>query len=136
MPRIASKSGFLFTTNGETAISGYSVGKRRIDRFMLEAARQEVAERGGDPEEVVIPEWRFHDLRRTMASGMARLGSAPHIIEAVLNHTGGTISGVAAVYNRYSYADEKHRGLEVWGQFVRNLVHVIPEGNVDWMRSS
>jgi hypothetical protein len=53
---------------------------------------------------------------------MARLGHAPHVVEAVLNHTGGTISGVAAVYNRYSYADEKRRALEVWGRFVTDLV--------------
>jgi hypothetical protein len=57
-----------------------------------------------------------------MASGMARLGHAPHVVEAVLNHTGGAISGVAAVYNRYSYADEKSRALAAWGLFVTDLV--------------
>ena len=50
-----------------------------------------------------IPHWTFHDLRRTAASGMARLGFAVHVIEAVLNHTGGEISGVTAVYNRHKY---------------------------------
>ena len=48
-------------------------------------------------------------MRRTAASGMAGLGIAPHVVEAVLNHRSGTIKGVAAVYNRYSYAAEKRR---------------------------
>jgi integrase len=122
LPRVAGRPGYLFTTSGETAISGYSNAKERLDKFMLAVAREEAAERGLDPDEIEIPEWRLHDLRRTMASGMARLGHAPHVVEAVLNHTGGTISGVAAVYNRYTYADEKCRALEVWGRFVVDLV--------------
>jgi integrase len=122
LPRIAGQ-GFLFTTNGETAVSGYSGAKERLDRLMLAAAREEAVERGCAPDEVEISEWRLHDLRRTVASGMARLGHPPHVVEAVLNHTGGTISGVAAVNNRYSYADEKIRALEAWGRFVRELVH-------------
>ena len=47
--------------------------------------------------------WRLHDLRRTMVSGMARLGVAPHIADKILNHASGTISGVAAVYQRHEF---------------------------------
>jgi integrase len=122
MPRVKSKAGFLFTTNGEVASSGYGVAKTRLDAFMLEIAREEAKERGENPETVTITPWRFHDLRRTLASGMARLGHPPHVVEAILNHVNGTISGVAAVYNRYSYADEKARALEVWGRYVTELV--------------
>jgi integrase len=122
LPRVAGRAGFLFTTAGEAAISGYSSAKERLDRFMLEVARKEAEERGQDPEHVEIPEWRLHDLRRTIASGMARLGHPPHAVEAILNHVNGTISGVAAVYNRYSYSDEKARALEDWGRFVTELV--------------
>ena len=49
----------------------------------------------------------LHDLRRTLATGMQRLGIPPHVTEAVLNHKSGTIKGVAAVYARHDYADEK-----------------------------
>ena len=56
--------------------------------------------------------WVFHDLRRTSASGMAGLGIPPHVVEAVLNHRSGTIRGVAAVYNRYTYAAEKRAALD------------------------
>ena len=66
---------------------------------------------GGAP----MPHWTMHDLRRTGASGMAGLGIAPHVVEAVLNHKGGSIKGVAAVYNRYSYATEKRAALDAWG---------------------
>ena len=44
-----------------------------------------------------------------------------HVVEAVLNHRSGTIRGVAAVYNRYSYADEKRRALDAWGSYVEEL---------------
>ena len=53
-----------------------------------------------------VTAWTIHDLRRTFATTLARLGTSPHIIEATLNHASGKISGVAAIYNRYSYLDE------------------------------
>jgi integrase len=126
LPRIAGRAGLLFTTSGEKAISGYSNAKERLDMVMLDIAREEAAERGLNPDEIEIPDWRLHDLRRTMASGMARLGHAPHVVEAVLNHTGGTISGVAAVYNRYTYADEKTRALNAWGSYLERLTAAVP----------
>jgi len=50
--------------------------------------------------------WTFHDLRRTFASNHARLGTPIHVIEKMLNHVSGSISGVAAIYNRYNYMPE------------------------------
>jgi hypothetical protein len=52
---------------------------------------------------------------------MARAGVAPHVVEKVLNHISGTISGVAAVYNRYGYDSEKRAALEQWGQALERL---------------
>jgi integrase len=66
--------------------------------------------------------WVFHDMRRTAASGMAALGIAPHVVEAVLNHRSGTIKGVAAVYNRYNYASEKRDALDKWAARVAEIV--------------
>jgi integrase len=71
--------------------------------------------------EASIPEWRLHDLRRTAASGMARLGQPVHVVEAVLNHKSGTIRGVAAVYNRYSYFAEKREALEKWADLLATM---------------
>jgi hypothetical protein len=60
-------------------------------------------------------------LRRTLASGLARFGQPVHVIEAVLNHRSGTISGVAAVYNRHAYLEEKRAALELWARHVLTL---------------
>ncbi len=66
--------------------------------------------------------WVLHDLRRTCATGMAELGVAPHIIEAVLNHVSGHKGGVAAgVYNRARYANEMRDALERWATHVASI---------------
>jgi integrase len=66
--------------------------------------------------------WRLHDIRRTVATRMADVGVQPHVIEAVLNHVSGHKAGVAAVYNRASYANEKRIALNLWGEHVAALV--------------
>jgi integrase len=66
--------------------------------------------------------WRLHDLRRTCVSGMARLGVAPHVADKVLNHQSGTISGVAAVYQRHEFLHERGVALEQWGAHVGKIV--------------
>ncbi|MBW9053487.1 tyrosine-type recombinase/integrase [Rhizobium mesosinicum] len=113
---------FLFTTTGKTPISGYSKAKKALDKEILKLAKKEAEERGEDPGTLPAWEpWTFHDLRRTAASGMARLGVAVHVLEAVLNHKSGSIKGVAAVYNRYDYADEKRQALAAWAELVRSI---------------
>ena len=91
-------------------LSGFSRAKRQLDTLSG------------------VADWRIHDLRRCTASGLARLQTPPHVIEAVLNHRSGTISGVAAVYNRYSYLEEKRQALEAWARHVTGLVaaNVVP----------
>src|ERR1700724_1632184 len=66
--------------------------------------------------------WRLHDLRRTCVSGMARLGVAPHVADKILNHQSGTISGVAAVYQRHEFLAEGEGALERWGAHVRKIL--------------
>jgi hypothetical protein len=73
-----------------------------------------------------IPEWILHDLRRTAATGMARLKFAPHVVDKILNHVSGTIRGVAAVYNRFEYLEERRRALDSWGRFVVELASPTP----------
>ena len=68
--------------------------------------------------------WRLHDLRRTCVSGMARLGVAPHVADKILNHQSGTISGVAAVYQRHEFLSERKEALVRWGNHVS---HVLSE---------
>ena len=65
--------------------------------------------------------WTIHDLRRTAATGMAELGVQPHVIERILAHSTGTISGVAARYNRAAYLAEMREALETWGSTLALL---------------
>ena len=64
----------------------------------------------------------MHDLRRTAASGMARLGVNLPVIEKVLNHVSGSFAGVAGVYNRHDFAGEKRAALDSWARYVIDLV--------------
>ncbi|MEQ9811581.1 MAG: tyrosine-type recombinase/integrase [Azospirillaceae bacterium] len=68
-----------------------------------------------------VTDWTFHDLRRTAASGMARLQTAPHVVEKILNHKSGTIKGVAAVYNRFDYMPQMKHALGLWARHVLSL---------------
>lgn len=70
--------------------------------------------------------WTPHDIRRTVATGMAGLGIAPHIVEAVLNHISGFRAGVAGVYNRAHYEPEKRRALDRWAEHLDAVVAQKP----------
>ena len=70
---------YVFTISTKAPLNDFLRGKRRLDALMR-------AEIPG------LPRWTLHDLRRTAASGMAGLGIAPHVVEAILNHRSGVIS--------------------------------------------
>jgi integrase len=69
-----------------------------------------------------IRSWTLHDLRRTFATRLADMGVAPHIIERLLNHSSGTISGVAATYNRARYLPEMKAAVELWEGHLERLI--------------
>jgi integrase len=121
LPHIGDAS-LIFTTTGKTPVSGFSRAKHRFDDAMLVAKRKELGKQKGD----AIPDWTLHDLRRTATTGMARLKIPPHVVDRILNHTSGTIRGVAAVYNRFAYLDERRAALEAWARYVDNLVAPAP----------
>jgi integrase len=119
--RIKGKAAYLFTTSGETPLQGFHKGRDHIAKQMEKLANE------GRAEPLVIPHWTFHDLRRTAATGMARLGIAVRVTEATLNHVSGTASGIVSVYQRHDYADEKRTALDAWARLVAELV----EGKAD-----
>jgi integrase len=91
---------FIFsTTNGTTPSSGFSKAKIKLDEL------------------TGISNWTFHDIRRSVATHMARAGVIQEHIERVLGHT---VGGVAGTYNRYSYLEEKRLALEIWGNSFLN----------------
>jgi integrase len=66
--------------------------------------------------------WTLHDLRRTVASGLQRLGVRLEVTEAVLNHRSGSTAGIVGVYQRHDYAVEKRDALQRWADHVDALV--------------
>jgi integrase len=112
-PRI-SGSEFVFSFDGKKPLAGDLI-KTRIDENL--------------PDD--MEEWRLHDLRRTFASGLARLGTPIHVVEKLLNHVGGSLSGIAGVYNRhYSYVDEQRSAVEAWGRCVEALAAGGPSSSI------
>ena len=78
-----------------------------------------------------VKDWRLHDLRRTVATGLQRLGVRLEVTEAVLNHVSGSRAGIVGVYQRHHWADEKRTALAAWGAHVAAIVEGREaEGNV------
>jgi len=69
-----------------------------------------------------VTDWTLHDLRRTVASGLQRLGVRLEVTEAVLNHRSGSTAGIVGVYQRHDYADEKRDALARWADHVDALI--------------
>jgi Arm DNA-binding domain/Phage integrase family len=112
IPKFAGDGpGFVFSVDGTRPVQSYSDAKGRIDKRLTELLGNNV-----EP-------WVLHDLRRTATTGMARLKIPPHIADKVLNHQHGTISGIAGIYNKFQYLDEREDALDVWGKFVEALVY-------------
>ena len=66
--------------------------------------------------------WRLHDLRRTVATGLQRLGVRLEVTEAALNHVSGSRAGIVGIYQRHDWADEKRTALTAWGAHVAAVV--------------
>ncbi len=83
-----------------------------------------------------VTDWRLHDLRRTLVTGMNEaLNIEPHVIEAVVNHQSGTAkAGVAGTYNRAQYMKQRRVALESWAQHIMGIVSGAAESNVVSLR--
>ena len=102
-PRLSETHVFPSRRSPERCFSGYSKCKARLDS------------------DAGITGWTLHDLRRTVATGLASLQVPPHVIEKLLNHSSGTFSGVAGVYNRFAYQKEMREALEQWEDHIKAL---------------
>ena len=94
----------MFTVDGERGIGAWSYAKRRLDAACG------------------VKGWVIHDLRRTLATGLQKLGVSLQVVETVLGHTSGSRAGIVGVYQRHDYAQEKAAALEAWGKHVMALV--------------
>ena len=102
LERADQRGALVFSLLGTKRFQHFTYAKRQLDQLSG------------------VTGWRLHDLRRTCVSGMARLRVAPHVADKILNHQSGTISGVAAVYQRHDFLTERQEALERWG------IHVTP----------
>jgi integrase len=96
----------------------------RSGKFVLNGKDQPFGDHSGAKERIAptFRPWTLHDLRRSFASGLQRLGVAPHIVELALNHRSGTFSGVAGIYQRHRYAKEVREAFELWSQYIEALL--------------
>ncbi len=96
--------GHLFGNDQGTTYNGWSNAKARIEKH------------------VEIPPWTIHDLRRTFSTIHASLGTPIHVTEKLLNHSSGTISGVAAVYNKHAYLEEMRAAVCTYEKHLAKIV--------------
>jgi integrase len=99
---------------------GWSKAKRALDKAIMDA-RVEAASPAGTKPAQLAP-WSVHDLRRTVATGLQRLGVRLEVTEAVLNHISGSRGGIAGVYQRHDWAAEKRAALDAWAAHVISIV--------------
>lgn len=111
------RKGFIFTTTGKTAISGFSKAKAALDREIAA-----VLAKGGAGELKALPAWVFHDLRRSFSTGAQSMGFAMEVVEACLNHVSGKRGGLASIYQLYEYQAEKTAVANAWGRHVEGLL--------------
>jgi integrase len=114
IPRSVSRD-FVFG-EGKGGFSGWSKAKAALDT------------------QLGLKPWRLHDLRRTASTRMADAGVPPHIIEAVINHVSGHKAGVAGVYNRSTYENEKRAALDALSNYAMVAVAKAKGGNVERLR--
>lgn len=105
LPRWNNGDCLITTTSGDRPVSGFSKAKQLLD--------EKIAERSKKEELAPLSGYTVHDIRRSVATHMARIGIPQEHIERVLGHV---VQGVAGTYNQYSYLDEKRAALEKWGK--------------------
>jgi hypothetical protein len=95
-----------------TPFAGWSKAKAALDKAAVDA-RAKAGAHAGTSSALLVP-WSVHDLRRTVATGLQRLGVRLEVTEAVLNHISGSRGGIAGVYQRHDWAGEKRAALDAW----------------------
>ncbi len=115
VPRIAGCS-YIFSTTGRGPINGWNKAKRRLDIFMEEELGR------------VLKPWRIHDLRRTCATTLAKIGIDLVVTEKLLNHSGAS-GGLVGIYQRYNYKDERRAALEAYERFLMRVLDETEAAN-------
>jgi integrase len=108
-----AKLALVFAREHATPISGWSKAKSALDTASG------------------VSGWWLHDLRRTLATGLQRLGVRLEVTEAVLNHLSGSRAGVVGIYQRHDWAEEKRAALDAWSAHLLTAAEGrLPAGKV------
>jgi len=116
--RLPRLNDLVFSNNGRRPVSGFATMKDGLDKT------------------TGVTDWTLHDIRRTVASGMQRLGIRLEVTEKVLNHRSGSFAGIVGVYQQDDYSVEKRQALDAWARLVTAIVTDKPADNVVALRSS
>lgn len=95
----------------ERGPSGFSKAVARIRAAMDKALERDAGEH-----------WTLHDIRRTVATGLQRVGVRFEVTEAVLNHVSGSKGGIAGVYQHHDWKEEKRAALDAWAVDLERIV--------------
>jgi len=101
--------------------SGWSKAKERLDKKILDDWTMEV-DNPDEKEKLKLAPWTLHDLRRTYATGLQRLGVRMEVIESLLNHVSGRKAGIVGVYQRHDYMPEMREAVALWERHLHNLL--------------
>ncbi len=122
LPRYADCQ-WMLTVRGATSFNNFGDAKAMLDKRIMAARRKAAEDSGGDPGKAVpMPDWRLHDVRRTVATAMQRAGARLEAVEHALGHVSGSRGGVVGVYQRYEFEDEARAAVEAWGRHVDGLL--------------
>lgn len=116
LPRLGD---YLFTTSGQAPASGFSKAKSRTDKLML----KELWRDSDCPEKIKLADWRLHDLRRSMRTGLSALGVQDRIAEMTIGHK---VQGLHKVYDQHSFLDERRDALARWERHLLGIVEPLP----------
>ena len=124
LPHVSGKDGqdFIFTTTGETAVSGFSRAKSRLDRAMLAIMRNDALDREDDPENEKLAPFVVHDTRRTIARGCQRFGTSPEVTERMLGHVSEVERGLKGTYQVYKYEPERIAATNRWAKELNKAI--------------
>jgi integrase len=109
-----------------TPFAGWSKAKAALDKAVVKVRAKAAKDASANP--TPLAPWSVHDLRRTVATGLQRLGVRLEVTEALLNHISGSRGGIAGVYQRHDWAAEKRAALDAWAAHVLLIVEGRPAG--------
>jgi len=121
---------FVFCAASRKPVSAFSAMKRGLDAAIA-------TERQKAGSLAAMSGWTMHDFRRAGVTALASMGFPPHVCDRLLNHVGGSISGVAAVYQRAEFLSERKAALDAWACLIVSAAEARPiDSNVVPLRAT